>query len=138
MWVFNEQFGIGEQRFGLIWGLMALTYVAGAILNGRLAKEFGVTAVMRVSIVLVVLGGWLAWAMVAWSGMSVFNLLLPMGLLMAVAGSVSPGALAGAVNLFPNITDTNSNLSNTLNIIIKKLFTITKRYIYQNNYTPIT
>ena len=36
--VFKAEFGIDERGFGLIWGLMAIAYVAGAVFSGRMGS----------------------------------------------------------------------------------------------------
>ena len=135
--VFSTQLGIGEQRFGFLWGLMAITYVIGAIVSGRLYGRFAAQHIMDVAIMLVVLGGLLAFGLVWAGGVSLFTLLLPMGVLMLVAGSVTPGAMGGAVNLFPNMAGTASGLSSALGIVIGGCFTVFGGMVYRGDYLPV-
>jgi DHA1 family bicyclomycin/chloramphenicol resistance-like MFS transporter len=56
--VFETHFGIGQGDFGLLWGLMAFTYVAGAIISARLIRRFDPRPIMHVAILATLAGGW--------------------------------------------------------------------------------
>lgn len=135
--VFEAQLGIGEQRFGFLWGMMAFTYVGGALLAGRLYGRFKSRQIMDLAILLVVVGGLMAFGMVWCGGVSLLTLLLPMGVLMLVAGSVSPGAVAGAVNLFPHMAGTASGLSSAMGIVVGGCFTVLGGFVYRGDYLPV-
>ena len=135
--VFERQLGIGEAKFGLWWGLMAITYVIGAMVSGRLFRSLDLVRVMDGSVALVLLGGVLAPILVLQQGVSMPSLLIPLGIIMVAAGSTTPGALAGAVNLFPRLAGTASGLSSSVGIVLGGVFTIVGGKIYDGQYLPV-
>ena len=135
--VFKTQLGIGELRFGFIWGLMAISYVISALIAGKLYGRFPAYRIMDAGIMLLLLGGALAYGLVWASGVTLFTLLLPMGIVMLVAGAAIPGAMAGAVNQFPHMAGTASGLSSALGIVVGGCFTVFGGMIYRGDYLPV-
>ncbi len=135
--VFQNQFGIGQKQFGLIWGLMAFTYVAGAIISAKMIRRYGQRPVMHLAIGATLVAGWL----IAWNstsgGPSLFGLLMPLAVMMAAAGTITPVALAGAVNAHPEIAGTASGLSSALGIVVGGSFTVLSGYIYADSFLPV-
>ncbi|MEJ2535027.1 MAG: hypothetical protein P8008_06075 [Gammaproteobacteria bacterium] len=116
---------------------MAISYVVGAIVSGWLFRHYDARRIMDWSVALVVVGGALALGLVLAEGITIRSLLLPMGVLMVVAGSTTPGAMAGAVNLFPNIAGTASGLSSAIGIVIGGMFTVLGGMLYHGDYLPV-
>ncbi|MEM1413076.1 MAG: multidrug effflux MFS transporter [Pseudomonadota bacterium] len=135
--VFERQLGIGEAKFGLWWGLMAITYVIGAMVSGRLFRTLNLVRVMDGSALLVLLGGVLAPALVILFGVSMPTILIPLGVIMVAAGTTTPGALAGAVNLFPQMAGTASGLSSSVGIVLGGVFTVLGGMVYDDIYQPV-
>jgi DHA1 family bicyclomycin/chloramphenicol resistance-like MFS transporter len=135
--VFQHDFGIGSRGFGLIWGALAITYVAGAMLSGRMIRRFGPAAVMRLAVAVTLLSGWLMTGLTLNSGVSLVTVLAPLALLMMSAGGISPGALAGAVNAHPEMAGTGSGLSSALGIVLGGVFTMLAGIFYSGDFAPI-
>jgi DHA1 family bicyclomycin/chloramphenicol resistance-like MFS transporter len=135
--VFDKQLGVDEKQFGFLWGLMAITYVIGAMFSGWLFRRFDARRVMDGSIALVGLGGALALGLVWAQGVTAVTLLAPMGVLMMTAGTATPGAMGGAVNLFPAMAGTASGLSSAVGIVIGGCFTVLGGLVYRGDYLPV-
>lgn len=135
--VFEEHLAISEAEFGLWWGLMAITYVVGAMVSGRLFRVLDLVRVMDASVLLVLLGGLLAPLLVLRMGVTMPSLLIPLGIIMVAAGTTTPGALAGAVNLYPRLAGTASGLSSSVGIVVGGLFTVFGGLLYRGDYLPV-
>lgn len=135
--IFENHLGIGQREFGIIWGLMAFTYVGGAVLSARLTRRYPIPLVMHFAVAATLFGGWLIVAVYLLSGLSVPGLLVPLALLMAAAGTVTPVALAGAVNAHFEIAGTASGLSSAIGIVIGGMFTVISGYVYEGSFLPI-
>lgn len=135
--VFERQLGIGEAEFGLWWGLMAITYVVGAMVSGRLFRTRDLVRVMDASVLLVLIGGTLAPVLIIQFGVTMPSVLIPLGIVMVAAGTTTPGALAGAVNLFPQLAGTASGLSSSVGIVVGGVFTVLGGMIYDGDYQPV-
>jgi DHA1 family bicyclomycin/chloramphenicol resistance-like MFS transporter len=135
--VFDKDFGIDEKGFGLIWGLIALTYVAGAIFSGRMNRRLGSTMVMSTAVLTALFAGWGMELATRFYGLNLVTLMLPMALIMAATGSIIPGSLAGAVNIHPTIAGTSSGLSSALGTVLGGLFTVVAGTIYHGDFAPV-
>jgi DHA1 family bicyclomycin/chloramphenicol resistance-like MFS transporter len=135
--VFQHDFGIGSRGFGAIWGAMAITYVVGAALSGRLIPRIGPAPVMRLAVAITLLAGWSMLVLSMSQGVSLAGILIPLALLMTAAGGVSPSALAGAVNAHPEMAGTSSGLSSALGIVLGGLFTVLAGFLYDGSFTPV-
>jgi len=136
--VFKADFSIGERGFGLIWGLMAITYVLGAFISGRLTRRLGSFRVMNFGIVATLISGWALTLTIVMSGTTMAGLLVPLSFLMAAAGAVTPGSLAGAVNTHPEMAGTSSGLSSAIGIVLGGLFTVVAGFIYQGDFATVS
>jgi DHA1 family bicyclomycin/chloramphenicol resistance-like MFS transporter len=135
--VFEQDFGMGAPVFGMVWGLLALAYVLGAVMGGRLTRRFDSTPVMRIAIFINLLTGWGLLLLTLAVGISLPGLLLPFGVLMAAAGGISPGALAGAVNAHPEMAGTSSGLSSAIGILVGCVFTVLTGYLYEGDFISV-
>lgn len=135
--VFEQEFAIGAQVFGMVWGLLALAYVLGAVIGGRLTRHFDSIPVMRIAILINLLTGWGLLLLTLAFGISLPGLLLPFAVLMAAAGGISPGALAGAVNSHPEMAGTSSGLSSAIGILVGCVFTVLTGYLYAGDFISV-
>ncbi len=135
--VFDSSFGIGAQAFGMIWGAMAIAYVSGAAVAGRVTRTIGTDRVLKYSVWMTLFIGWLLFAIIFTTEFSIAGVLAPMVLLMALAGSVTPAAMAGAVHQHPEIAGTSSGLSSALGITVGGLFTIISGVIYAGDFRTV-
>jgi DHA1 family bicyclomycin/chloramphenicol resistance-like MFS transporter len=60
-----------------------------------------------------------------------------MAVLMMTAGTATPGAMGGAVNLFPSMAGTASGLSSAVGIVIGGCFTVLGGLVYHGDYLPV-
>lgn len=135
--VFEADFGMDVREFGMTWGLMATTYVAGAFASGRLSRRLGSRSVMNIAVLITLLAGWTLTLLVMVIGMNLFGLLLPLAVLMAAAGGISPISLAGAVNQHPEMAGTSSGLSSAIGIVFGGFFTVLAGLVYAGDFTPV-
>lgn len=135
--VFEASLGIGAQQFGLIWGCMAITYVGGATLAGKLTRRLGAKRILKINVLVGLLTGWGLLYWVTHHPLTLASLVLPLALLMATSGAVIPGAIAGAVNYRPDIAGTSSGLSSSLGILLGGAFTVLSGVLYESEFAPI-
>jgi DHA1 family bicyclomycin/chloramphenicol resistance-like MFS transporter len=135
--VFATHFGLQAQSFGLLWGVLTITYVFGATLGGWANARFGMWPVLTVGVVATLLAGWLLPLLNALTDTSLAGVLIPLGLMMCASGAVTPNAIAGAVYEHPKIAGTSSGLSSALAIGVGGLFTVVSGFIYDGDFGPI-
>jgi DHA1 family bicyclomycin/chloramphenicol resistance-like MFS transporter len=131
--VFERELGIEQQEFGLIWGPLALTYVAGAMLTNSVSKRYGFRGALRICIV------GLAFVAVALPltllilGVTAVSLLVPLASLMILSGLVSPLTLAGAVSYRPQWSGLSSGLSSSLGLGMGVFFALVSGLVYRDS-----
>jgi DHA1 family bicyclomycin/chloramphenicol resistance-like MFS transporter len=135
--IFQADLGMDGRQFGLAWGLMAVSYVLGAVSGARVTRMVGTAKVMTVSVALTLLAGWLMLLMAYTSGPTQVGLLATMTLLIASAGGVVPGSLAGVVNAHPEMAGTAGGLSGALGMLLGGMFTVFSGFLYHGEFTPI-
>ena len=135
--VFQHDFGIGSRGFGLIWGSLAISYVVGAMVGGRMTRRFGSAKVMRIAVMITLVAGWGMALVLLMTGITLPGIIIPLVLLMTSAGGVSPGALAGAVNTHPEMAGTSSGLSSALGILLGGVFTVLAGFLYKGDFAPV-
>lgn len=134
---FETAFGIGAERFGLIWGVLAVAYIAGASSGARLTASLGAARVMQLSVSLLLISGLLMLALVWPEPATPLRVLLPLGLMMFVAGAATPGAMAGAVRPHPSIAGTASGLSSAIGLVFGGAFSIAAGLVFDAGIRPI-
>lgn len=135
--LFQRQFGISAETFGVVWGALAVFYVGGATAAAKLIPRIGSDNVMRGSMQLLLFAG-VAMLVVAWrEPLTVLGVLLPLGIMMTVAGSSMPGAMAGAVRDHPTIAGSASGLSSAIGLVLSGAFTILSGVLFDGNLLPI-
>lgn len=136
--VFDNDLGLNNRQFGTIWGLMAVGYVLTAMASARLSRRLGSARVMGTSIAITLIAGLALFAMAQTWEPSRLIILTSMAVLMASAGGVIPGALAGVVNAHPEMAGTASGLSSALGMLLGGVFTVLAGTIYQGEFAPIS
>ena len=134
---FLSQFGIDAGSFGMIWGLLALAYVLGATLGARLTPRVGARNVMRASVWLLSLSGIAMLGVAQLDTLSPVAVLAPLGAMMMIAGSGTPGAMSGAVQHHPTMAGTASGFSSAIALVIGGSFTIISGALYDGTLQPI-
>ena len=71
-------------------------------------------------------------ALQLWLGLSVFSVLLQLALLMTAAGAMTPTALAGVVNLFPEVSGTAAGLSSSIGLTLAGLSSMLGGLLYSD------
>ena len=134
---FSTRFGIDAKSFGIMWGLMAITYVIGASAAARILPRIGSKALMNWSMLLLVAGGIAMLLITREAHVTPARILVPLGLMMMVAGSVTPGSMAGAVRYHPEYAGTASGLSSAIGLLLSGAFTVISGSLYVGNFEPI-
>ncbi len=135
--LFLSAFGIASKTFGIIWGSMAVTYVIGAIAGARLTPVLGADRLMLLALAATVAAGLALLLAAIAPGLTPLRVLLPLGMLMALAGITTPGAIAGAVRPHPDMAGTASGLSSALGLVLNGLFTIVAGALYSGDFAVI-
>ena len=134
---FLSQFGIDAGSFGMIWGLLALAYVLGATAGARLTPRVGARNVMRASVMLLFLSGIAMLGAAQLEALSPVAVLAPLGAMMMIAGSGTPGAMSGAVQHHPTMAGTASGFSSAIALVVGGSFTIVSGALYDGTLQPI-
>lgn len=135
--VFEQDLGLGQQAFGLVWGAMALAYVLGASAAGRLTRQMGMNRTIYIGMFFTCMAGWGMLILALTSGVSLVPLVSLLALMTAASGLVIPGSMAGAVSFRPEIAGTSSGLSSALGLVLSGAFSIFSGVIYIGNFAPI-
>jgi len=126
--LFATEFDIGPGTFGLLWGLMAISYIVGASLAARLTPVLGSKKIMHLCIYLGVASGIL---------ISITKIMVPLAFLTMFTGGTTPGSMTAAVVDHPQRVGTASGLSSSLGLVISGLFTVICGIIYTGDYRTI-
>ena len=135
--VFEADLGLGPQDFGATWGLLAVAYVGGAVLTGKLAFSVSHRRLLWLGLLLIMIGSWALLGLVLTIGVTWWTLTMPLVLLSGANGVVTPMSMAGAVSYRPQIAGTSSGLSSAIGLTLSGLFTIVAGSIYAGDFTNI-
>ena len=135
--VFDRHFGIDQSAFGILWGFMAISHVAGASAGGYAIERYGSQRVLYGGILMSVAAGWLILGWTFFWGVTLSGVLLPLLMLNFTSGIVTPGSLAAAVSYRPDIAGTASGLSSAIGIVTGGLFTMASGYVYDGEFLPV-
>ena len=134
---FLDAYGIESQVFGVVWGLMAVAYVIGAIAGARLTERVGSAGLLRTSVGLSVIA---AASLVLFTGsepVPIGALLAPIFLLMMFSGTTTPGAMAGAIRPHPEMAGTASGLSSAIGLVLSGSFTVIAGLLYADRFQTV-
>jgi DHA1 family bicyclomycin/chloramphenicol resistance-like MFS transporter len=108
--VFVTVIGTGEQRFGLLFGVVMLGNLVGSTIGSRVVARLGIDRMLRYSTWLMLFAG-LALAALAWARVAhPLAIVAPMFLFMISFMTTMPQATAGALTPFPEIAGSASSL----------------------------
>lgn len=134
---FEITYGLGAEFFGFIWGALALAYVSGATLGGRLTPVIGAEQVMRISLLAALLIGIYIMIVAVTAELTPAMILIPLVLLMLPSGGATPGSMAGAVRYFPESAGTAAGLSSAFGLLIGGSFTIVSGALYTGGFASV-
>ena len=134
---FHDSYAMSAEVFGLIWGLMAIAYVVGATLGARLTRPVGSARIVGASVVLSVVTGAVLLLLTSEEPVPILTILLPLALLMVFSGTITPGAMAGAIRYHPDMAGTASGLSSAAGLVISGSFTVVAGVVYRDSFEPI-
>lgn len=135
--VFEKDLGLDARAFGLVWGVMAIAYILGAGIAGRLTRQVGMHRTIAVGVLFTCVAGGGMPLLVQTSGIALAPLAGLLALLTAASGLVIPGSMAGAVSYRPEIAGTSSGLSSALGLVLSGAFAILSGMIYRGDFSPI-
>ena len=135
--VFEADLGLGPEEFGATWGLLAIAYVGGAVLTGKLAFSVSHRRLLWLGLLLIVIGSWALLGLVLAIGVTWWTLTIPLVLLSGANGVVTPMSMAGAVSCRPQIAGTSSGLSSAIGLSLSGVFTIVAGSVYDGDFTNI-
>ena len=135
--VFATDFGLGPRSFGIVWGLMAVAYVVGATVGGRLSTGRLAPRLLPTAALGTPLAGLLLFGLVAGVGSTPATVLPPMAVLMVLSGVATPLVLAGAVYERPEAAGTAAGLSSALGLVVGSSFTILSGVVYDGHFLPV-
>jgi DHA1 family bicyclomycin/chloramphenicol resistance-like MFS transporter len=135
--VFSDHLGMNAAMFGVIWGAMALVYIAGAASGARMTTWLGIRKALLLSALIVTIAGTSLLVATLLLGVTVAGLLVPMGVLMFGAGIQTPLAVAGSVNCRPDIAGTAAGLSSSLALVLSGCFSIVAGFLYAGDFLPV-
>jgi MFS transporter, DHA1 family, multidrug resistance protein len=110
--VFIEVFGLPSQVYGILFGVTATAFMAGASLNGRFVRRRAPHIVLRVGLAIVLVGGaaMLACAVAASEALGIAGVLVPIVVYVFGMAFVFPNATAAAMEPMPRMAGVASSL----------------------------
>ncbi len=135
--VFAHDLGRDSTYFGITWGSLAIAYVSGAMICGKLTMSFGQRRLLRFGLTTLLIGGWLLLALIAVFGVTFWTLIAPLLILSLANGIVTPLSLAGAISYRPMIAGSSSGLSSAIGLSLSGVFTIIAGAVYVDSFWPV-
>ncbi|MDJ0927721.1 MAG: multidrug effflux MFS transporter [Gammaproteobacteria bacterium] len=135
--VFENDLGVDQRGFGLIWGLLAIAYVIGAAIASRLTPRVGHHRMLQYGLILTASSSLGILALELAAGISLASLTVLLALLTSASGLVIPGSMAGAVSYRPDIAGTSSGLSSALGLVLSGAFTILSGSLYDGRFLVV-
>ena len=135
--VFENDFGLGSGVFGVVWGSMAIAYVLGATIGGRLSTSSVSGHLLPAAVIATAALGVIQYLLVTRMGVMPVTVLIPLGGMMTLSGVVTPLVLAGVVYHHGHIAGTSAGLSSAMGLVIGSSFTVASGYLYAGSFVPI-
>ncbi len=107
--VFIEVFGLPSHIYGILFGVTAIAFMTGAVLNGRLVRRRAPQMILRVGLAIVLTGGG-AMLLAALISPSMAGVLVPIVLYVFGMAFVFPNATAAAMEPMPRMAGVASSL----------------------------
>jgi DHA1 family bicyclomycin/chloramphenicol resistance-like MFS transporter len=135
--VFESELNMTAGSFAITWSLMALAYVAGAVVSARMSQRIGLARLLEITVIVTCVTGCLTPVWTGVSGPTLASVVIPVTILMVSASAIIPGGIAGVVNAHPEMAGTASGLSNALALMFGGAFTLLAGLFYQGSYSNI-
>lgn len=135
--IFETSFGLGPTAFGFVGGCMAIAYVAGAAIGGRLSAGRHASLLLPTGILATLVVGVSVPLVTAVYGTSPGTVLPQMFALMALSGAVTPVVIAGAVYHHPEAAGTSAGLSSALGIVVSAVFAVLSGAVFTGDFAPV-
>ena len=135
--IFESSFGLGPTVFGAVGGSMAIAYVAGAVVGGRLSAGRYAPLLLPVGILATLAVGMSVPLLTGLLGVTPATVLPQMFLLMALAGAVTPIVIAGPVYHHPEAAGTSAGLSSAIGIVVSAIFAVWSGAVYIGDFAPV-
>jgi DHA1 family bicyclomycin/chloramphenicol resistance-like MFS transporter len=108
--VFQDQYGLSQQQFGLVFGAGALGLIAASQLNAKLLERYSVLQTLTAALVIGTIGGLLLVGFAATGIGGMVTVMISMWLVLASAGMALPNAPALALNRYGDSAGTAAAL----------------------------
>lgn len=135
--LFETRLGIGQQGFGIIWGVLSIAYVGSAAGAGRLAGAIGPWRTMVAGTAIAMAAGWGMLILGLVAGTTLWTVILPIGLLMIGSGFVTPMSMAGAVAGRPELAGRAAGLSSAIGLVLSGVFAVATGLFYSGSLLPV-
>jgi DHA1 family bicyclomycin/chloramphenicol resistance-like MFS transporter len=135
--VFENYLQLGQQAFGLAWGLLGVAFIIGAVLGSRLTVIHGMRRVLALGVGITLIAGWALFAMVYATELRLWSLLTALSILMVANGMVAPLSLAGAISYRPLIAGTSSGLASSVGLVLSGACTIIAGAVFATSFIPV-
>lgn len=135
--IFETSFGLGPTAFGFVGGCMAIAYVLGAAIGGRLSASRHASLLLPIGILATLLVGLSVPLVSGLYGTSPATVLPQMFALMALSGAVTPVVIAGAVYHHPEAAGTSAGLSSALGIVVSAVFAVWSGAVFSGDFAPV-
>ncbi|MBU3671622.1 MAG: multidrug effflux MFS transporter [Sinobacteraceae bacterium] len=128
--LYERLFALSGAEFGVLWSMLAVSYIGGAAAAGTLSRRLGRRPTRRVGLGINV-AATLLFVVAAWLQpplLGVFSVSL--GMLMFANGLVSPLSLAAAVDDHPQLAGVAAGLSSSIAMLVSMVSAILTGLIY--------
>ena len=135
--VFERYLQLGQQVFGVAWGLLGVAFIAGAVLGSRLTVKHGMHLTLRLGIAVTLITGWLLFTMVWAAELRFWPLMIALAVMMVANGLIAPLSLAGAISCRPLIAGSSSGLASSVGLVLSGACAIIAGAIFTTSFTPV-
>jgi hypothetical protein len=129
--LFQEQFGLSMQGFSLIWGSSAMVYVFGSFLLSHLSS-LGTPRWQHRAVLGMLLVSLSAPGLIAWQGLTLVAVVLPLFSSMLLSGILTPTTMYGAVNAVPHWSGSAAGLSSSVGMSMAGFFSWLGATVYES------
>jgi len=105
-----EYYGIAQQWFGLLFVLVVIGFICGALIGGRLSRSHGFLKLVKWGSIVCMLSGLVMLCLAINNPVNVAATIGPMILFMLGVGIVMPQSMAGALSEYPYMAGSASGL----------------------------
>lgn len=138
---FMDHLFTGPARFGMYMGSMALAYICGSLIGGRVIRTYGSERTLQLGLCGTFTSAWLIVLSLWTLPVSALSIISPFLFLFACTGLVNPPSMAGAVEYHPERAGTASGVSNSMSMTLGALATVIAARMYDGNilslYLPV-